>query len=304
MDLTYFDTNRLGAYIVDAWQNQLQTESDPTSGKWYINGPNNSSGLLGGLKDQLTTNLIFSPSQQNINQTQVIAASTTLDNRNGLLDDTKEAQKLTWSITNTSITTHETSNSIKTGISDKLTFNGKAGLMDFSNETTISIEYQYSWTDSNGTSLTDTKTFESTTPFKVDTGKVVKLVVLADTIDLLIPYSAQIQLYGQSDANFNHPVQGNTFYSANAGTLCSWIKKYGSAQDDGLSFDVDPSDSSRGIAAMTGTLCAKKSVNFTVFASDITSSYSSDPTSQSLYNDILSGKCSKDVLNVPIAVVQ
>jgi hypothetical protein len=305
MTLNYFEINQLGAYIIDAWQNQLQTEADPTSGKWYRNGPNNTLGLVGGLTDQLITDLSISPDQQKFNQTKEIAASTTLDNRQGLLDNTPATQTLEWTITNTSTATHQTSNSIKSGISDKLTFKGKVGSVEISNETTISIEYQYSWADSQSNSLTDSKKFSTSIPFKAPTGKVIKLIVMADTLDLSIPYSAQILLSGQSDANFSQPVQESTFFSANAGTLCSWIKKYGSAKNDGLSFDVDQSDPSRGIAAMTGTLRAKQSVNFTVFAVDITSSYSSDPTSQSLLNNILSGKPTKEVLNaIPVAIAQ
>jgi hypothetical protein len=260
---------------------------------------------VGGLTDQLITDLSFSPDQQEFNQTREIAASTTLDNRQGLLDNTPATQTLEWTIANTSTATHQTSSSIKSGITDKLTFKGKVGSsVEISNETTINIEYQYSWTDTLSNSLTDTKKFAISIPFKAPTGKVIKLIVMADTLKLSIPYSAQILLSGQSDANFSKPVQGSTSFSANAGTLCSWIKKYGSAKNDGLSFDVDHSDPSRGIAAMTGTLSAKQSVNFTVVAVDITSSYSSDPTSQSLLNNILSGKPTKEVINtfpVPIA---
>ena len=86
MTLQYLETNVIGAYLADAWQNQLQTESDPTAGKWFRHGPNNSVGLFGGLTDILVTDLVFEPGPANVNRAKDVALSTTLDNRSGLLN--------------------------------------------------------------------------------------------------------------------------------------------------------------------------------------------------------------------------
>jgi len=298
MALRYFEVNVLGSYIVDAWQNHLQTESDPANGKWFRNGPNNGPGLFGGLVDDLASDLVFSqlPDQININRRKDIALSTTLDNRQGLLNDSPATQTLTWTITNSSTATHATSNSVKNGIAEKLTFKGKWGAVEVSSETTISFEYQYSWSDSTSNTTTDTKTFTSSVPLKVPNGKAYKLIVFADTVDLEVPYSARIVLSGTTEANFTHTINGKTNWSANAGALCGWIKQFGSAKDDAMEFDVDPANPARGIASLKGTMRAKQSVNFTIFAIDVTASLDKDPSSSSILKDIYSGKTPRDVV--------
>jgi hypothetical protein len=294
--LQYFETNVLGAYIVDAWQNALETESDPANGKWFRNGPNNSPGLFGGLKDELASDLVFDHPNASVNRRKDVAATTTLDNRAGLLNDSPASQRLTWQVTNSSTATHTTSNSVKTGISEKISIKGSGVFASVTSETTISFEYTYSWSDTATNTTTDTKTFESQIPLKVPQGKVYQLFVMADTDAVKVPYSAQIILSGTSEANFANPVSGKVNHSANAGTICAWIKKYGSAKDDAMEFDADPADPTRGIASLHGTMKATQSVNFTIFAVDVTSTYDADPTSAKLTSQLTSGQAPGNVV--------
>jgi hypothetical protein len=290
LQLQYFQANVLGSYLIDAWQNQLQTEADPTSGEWFVNGPNNGLGLLGGLVDELATDLVFDKGQMSVNKTKEVAYTTTVDNRDGLLDAAAAAQTtMNWTITNSATATHTTSSSIKTGISEKLTVKSAFGIEDITSETTVSFEYSFSWTDTQANTLTDAKSFTEAVPLKVPAGKVYKVVVLADRDAVTIPYSAQVFLTGVSEANFAEPVSGKSNWSADAGTICSWINKYGSAGNDSMSFETDPTNPQRGVASLPGTMRANQAVNFTIYALDVTSSFNADQESTALINQLTSG---------------
>ncbi len=290
MAIQYLETNVIGAYLVDAWQNNLQTESDPTSGKWFRQGPGNSGGLFGGLTDILVTDLTYDPSVSTVNKTKDVALSTTLDNRSGLLTDSQSTNTLTWQVTNTVTTSQSKTNSIKSSITEKITAKGKIGVVEISSETTIGFEYAYSWSTSEAVTQTDTKSYTSSVTLKVPKGKVYKLVVLADKNSLTIPYHAKIRLRGTSEANFDHPINGKTQWQADAGTICAWIKKYNSAKGDDMEFDADPALPSEGIASIRGTMRVDNAVNFTIFAIDVTSSYVADPNSSAAIKKLLQGE--------------
>jgi hypothetical protein len=297
MTLQYFETNVIGPYIMDAWQNYLGTETDPASGKWFRNGPNNSVGLFGGLTDTLATDLVFETGKATVNKQKAVATTTTLDNRQGLLNDSPANQTLSWQVTNTASATHSATNSVKSAISEKIGIKGSLPVVgDVSSETTISFEYSYSWSDSTTTTQTDTKTFTSQIPLKVPQGKAYKLVVLADNDTATVPYSAQIYLDGTTEANFANSVNGKQNWSTDAGTLCSWIQTYGSAGNDALQFGADPSNPKRGIASLRGTMTAKQSVNFTIFALDVTSTLNGGPATDHAVDQLVRGQTPSGVV--------
>ncbi len=296
MTLQYFETNVLGPYIMDAWQNYLGTESDPANGKWFRNGPNNSAGLFGGLTDTLATDLVFDTGKSTVNKQKAVAASTTLDNRAGLLNDSPATQTLQWQIVNTASATHSSTNSVKSAISEKVSIKGKLFGQEASSETTISFEYSYSWSDSTTTTQTDTKSFQQQIPLKVPQGKAYKLVVLADNDTLKVPYSAQILLNGTSETNFANAVNGKQNWSTDAGTLCSWIQTYGSAGNDALEFGADPKNPKQGIASLVGTMTATQSVNFTIFALDITSTLTGGPSADQAVDQLVRGQTPSGVV--------
>jgi len=303
MALQYLEPSVIGAYLVDAWQNYLETEKDPVDGKWFRNGPKNSPGLFGGLTETLVTDLVFGVPKDPINTRKEVALSTMLDNRAGLLNDSPATQTLNWTITNSTTATHATSNSVKTGISEKITFKGKWGAVEVSSETTISFEYSYSWSDSSSNTQTDSKSFVSTIAIKVPQGKAYQLFVVADRNAMNIPYSAQIALTGTSEANFANPVKGKTNWSADAGSVCSWIKKYGSAKGDPMDFDADPADPSRGLASLHGTMRVTQAITFRIFAVDVTSTLQADPSSNHVAKQLEAGQEPGGVVSAHVVAV-
>lgn len=301
--LQYFEVNRLGSYLMDAWQNELQTIADPTGGRWFTSGPSNGPGLLGGLADELRTDLVFEQGRMTVNRTKEIAATTTLDNRSGNLKG-GATTRLDWTISNTATATHSTTKSIRTGISERVRVAGKFLGSGVSSETAITFDYTYSWTDTQGNTTTDTKTFSTTVPLTVPDGRVQKLVVLADHDAVDLPYSAEVYLTGASQANFASQVNGKSQWSADAGTICDWINKYGSAQGDAMVFSRDPADHTRGIASLHGTMKAKLSVNFTIYKIDVTDSYEGDPDSTNLLNQLANGSGANGAVQVKPVIHQ
>jgi hypothetical protein len=288
LQLRYFEANVLGSYLMDAWQNELQTEADPSGGKWFTSGPGNGQGLLGGLLDELRTDLVFEAGRMTVNKTREIAATTTLDNRAGNLAN-GATTTLNWTITNSATASHSATHSIRSGISERVKVEGKFGGIGVASETAITFDYSYSWTDTQGSTLTDTKSFSATVPLQVPAGKVQKLVVLADHDEVALPYSAQVYLTGVSEANFASQVNGKSRWTADAGTICEWIKKYGSAKGDAMEFEADAIDRTRGIALLRGTMRAKQSVNFTIYKLDVTSSFDGAPDSAVLLKQLQNG---------------
>jgi hypothetical protein len=290
LQLQYFQASLLGSYLVDAWQNHLQTEADPTDGRWFVNGPNNGPGLLGGLQDQLATNLVLDQGQMSVNKTPQVAATATADNRNGLL--TSATTTVNWTVTTSATSTQSTSDSIKAGISQKIAVE----VADVKLETTISFDYTYSWSDTQSTTHTQSESYSEQVPLTVPAGRVYKVIVLGDSNAITIPYSAQIFLTGVSQTNFANPVNGQSNWSTDAGTICNWINQYGSAGNDKMQFGADPTNPQRGIASLHGTMNVNQSANFTIYAFDVTSSYNADPNSTALINQLLSS-------NIPTGTV-
>ena len=121
-------------------------------------------------------------------------------------------------------------------------------------------------------------------------------------MSLKVPYRAQIRLKGVSEANFEHPLQGKTQHTADAGTVCSWIKKYGGAKEDAMEFDADPSKSSDGIASIRGIMRVDQAVNFTIFAIDVTSTLTADPSSADAIGKLLKGEQPDNIVSAqPVA---
>lgn len=321
VELKYFSLNALGSYAVNAWQNHLKltADDDPTSGQYLMTGKKDttgvtSGGLLGDLKDELVTELVFEDGQARVNTSKELAATDTVDNRNGLFDpDTPQPFTLGWEITNSTTAQHSVTNSIKAGISEQLSFGGEYFARS---ATTISFEYSYSWTDTKSNTKTDTKSFSKTTNVKVPKNKVYKAFVMADRDKASIPYSAQVRLSGVSEAIFPKAVkdpetgESKDRYSADAATICSWIDKYGSAAwtdargrrvEDEMSFgpeDPDDPKNKRAIASLRGEMKVEQSVNFISYVVDVTSSYVVDPDSKAVIAQLKRGETPEETVLV------
>jgi hypothetical protein len=311
--LEYFDINRLGSYVMDAWQKQLVTEEDPTSSKYLVVGPKKqnayTTGLLGGLKEEIVEDLVFDGSQVKPNIKKDDVATDVTDNE--LDHAVKSTLKLAYKITNSTTARHSKTHSIKTGISEKLTFGKGANKMSAFvglSETTFSFEYSYSWTDEEANTHTVQKDYDASTDVDVPAGKVYRAVIMADHEKAMIPYSAQIRLTGTSETNFPEEVQDPATkekkkdHSADAGQVCSWIKKHksagwikdalGNVNEDPTSFEQDPDERypERGIVSLRGTMDVDQSVNFVKVIMDITDTYRTDPDSKALIAQLKRGE--------------
>lgn len=272
MALQFLDKRLIGQYIVDAWQNALDTELDPADGQWYTNGPNNSRlGLYGGLTDALATELIFDNDKKVLTPHQAVADTAIVDNRNGLTPSSTVT--LSYAYSDSLSSSHSTTNALKVGVGYDLQV--KYSLAGFEAQDTykFSFEYNYSWTDATTTTHTETQTFTQVVPVNVPAGKVYQLRLLCNKEQLRIPYHADIYISGESEACFASPVNGQKIWKASAGDLCAWINQYGSAEKESYKYGRDPQDPSRGVIALQGTLTATQTTNFTAGIYDVTDSF-------------------------------
>lgn len=275
MALQFIDKSQIVSWIIDAWQNEMGTEMDPADGQWFTNGPENTRmGLFGGLTDRLASELIFDESSKIFTPHQKAVCTDIVDNRNGL--NPTSTVTLTYEYSNNTTSTHGTSNTIKSGISEKIGVNATFLGTGATSETTFSFEYAYSWTDSYTEQKGEKIIFSKSVTVPVPEGKVYQVQLLCNTDSLTIPYRALVRISGKSEANFPGPVRGKKQWVIDAGRLCAWINQYGSAGDRSEGFGANPDEPDEGFFALRGTMTATKTGNFTSFVLDITDSYTGD----------------------------
>ncbi|MBO0932286.1 ETX/MTX2 family pore-forming toxin [Fibrella aquatilis] len=271
MSLKFLDKHIVGAIIVDAFQQELNTEKDPADGQWFTNGPSNNGGLYGNLADALASALVFLPNEVVLTPRKLAAATATVDNRNGLTP--KQTVTLTYSTTDTATTSHTTTNALKQGLSVTIKASGKFMGVGLEVSTQVSTEYSYSWSDTKTESKAETKQFSQSVPTDVPAGKVYQVVLTCDKTDLKAPYHADIIITGKATANFASPVNGQKTWAIDAGTLCEWINKYGSAGDESSMYMRDPANPTQGLIRMNGQLTSAVTANFSVNTYDVTDTY-------------------------------
>ena len=269
--LQFLDKRLIGAFVIDAWQNQLNTETDPADGQWFTNDPNNNGGLYGKLTDTLASELVFDESKKIFTPHQVAAVTAIADNRNGLTPN--QTVTLSYSYQDSTSSTHSTTNALKVGIGIDVKFSGNLVFAGTEVTTKFSVEYSYSWTDATTITKTETKTFTQAVPVQVPLGKVYQVVLLCNKDEFTMPYSANIYLSGQSVASFASPVNGQKSWIVDAGTLCMWIQQYGSAGVESYKYGRDPKDPARGMISLQGSITATQTANFTARTLDITDTF-------------------------------
>jgi hypothetical protein len=280
MALQFLDRRLVGAYIVDAWQNHLNTEQDPADGQWFTNGPGNNGGLYGRLTDTLASELVFDSTKQMFSVHQLAAQIAHVDNRNGL--NPKSTVSLTYTYSNGSTVSHATSNALKVAAGVKITakteiFGAEGGV-----ETSLSTEYSYSWTDTTSSTTTETLTFQQSVPVEVPAGRVHRVMLMCNKNEATIPFSANIYIGGTSSACFGSPVNGQKIWTADAGTICSWISQFGSAGNESYKSRRDRQDPTRGFIALAGQLTAQQTSNFSAVVLDVTETYTGDQPPQAM----------------------
>ena len=271
MSLKFLDKRFIGAIIVDAFQQHFDTEMDPANGQWFTNGPNNNGGLYGSLVDSLASSLVFLQNEVVMTPHKLAADTAIIDNRNGLTP--KSSVTLAYSTTETATTSHSTTNALKTGVGVDIKASGTFLGVGVDVTTKISTEYSFSWTDAVTKSTAETKQFSQTVPTEVPQGKVFQVVLTCDKTDLKAPYYADITITGNATANFASPVNGQNTWVIDAGTLCEWINKFGSAGSESPMYMRDPNNPDQGLIRMRGTLTSAITANFVVNTYDITDTY-------------------------------
>lgn len=263
--LQSLDVQVVGSYIAEAWKKYLNTGDDPANGRWYTNGANGDNiGLYGGLTDALPAGLVFNQNALTYLPKQVVAASGIVNNSQG---HTPQATlTLSYAHSDSSSTSHAITNSVKVGVGVDI----KAGF-DFvvKGEATVkfSVEYTFSYTSTTTEMTSDTQTFSEAVPVNVPTGKIYKAVLLASVQSIQVPYTATINVSGNSETWFEDRVNGHYNWMMPIGFLFGLINQYGIAgQDSSLYRNLGGS----GAVVVSGTLNAQQTADFQAQIYDIT----------------------------------
>jgi hypothetical protein len=245
------------------WKKHLGTDKDPANGKWYTNGANNDGvGLYGNLTDTIDQNATFDEANKKFTPTQRLAASSVVDNRNGLVGNTTVT--LSYQYTDSVSTTHTTSNSVKAGIG--LDFKAKAEIFGIGGEVTTKFSLDYTYTSTNASSSTQTRsqTVSQNVAVNAPAGKVYKAVLVASSQQLDIPYTVNVRVSGRTETWFEDRVNGHY----------NWFMDIGSAFGYAGNPLYTNAGNGQGVAvAMSGTLTAQQSTDFSVEIWDITAQY-------------------------------
>lgn len=271
MSLEFIDKQKIGAIIVDAFQEQLNTEMDPANGQWFSHGPDNNGGLYGNLTDELAKELVFLPNETTMEPNKIAADTAVIDNRNGLTP--KSSVTLSYSTTETTTATHTVSKALKIGLGVDIKGSAKFFGTGIDITTKLSTDYTFSWGESVTKTTSETKQFSQTVQVEVPAGRVYQVVLACDKVNLNAPYYADVRIAGTSTANFAHPVNGKPTWQIDAGTLCEWINRSGSAGGDSHMYIRDPESPEKGLLRMRGSLTSQITVNFVVKTFDVTDTY-------------------------------
>ena len=275
MALQFIDKSQMVSWIIDAWQNELDTEMDPADGKWFTNGPGNSRvGLFGGLSDRLADELIFEETSKIFTPHQKSVDTAIVDNRNGL--NPKSTVTLTYKYSDITTSTHGTSKAVKSGISEAIKVSASFSGIGVESTTTFSFDFTYSWSESNCKQKGEEHSFSQSVDVKPPEGKVYQVLLMCNIDHLTVPYRALVRIMGKSEANFPGPVRGKKHWEIDAGTLCAWINKHGSAGDQSRRLGANPDEPGEGFFALEGTMTGTNTTNFTAVVKDITDSFTGD----------------------------
>ncbi|PCJ91616.1 MAG: hypothetical protein COA50_16405 [Flavobacteriaceae bacterium] len=282
MALQFIDKKYIAAILIDVWQNYLNTEKDPTSGKYYTSGPNNSGGLYGGLTDTLADKLAYDPGKYFFSPHQKTQMNATYDNRDGKMGNPMEKDvDVTFTWEDSTTTEHSKTTGITTGVTEEIALSTSFAVVEASFTTTISFEATHSWTDTETKTKSASKSINLPLPLVVPEGKAYQVVLTYNEDALTVDYLAKVFLSGTSWAYFDSPVNGKKIHSLDAGTLCKLINKYGSAKNPESSYGQNSKDLKQGFIAYKGKINATQNHNFVVRVFDVTANY--DPsTSKSI----------------------
>jgi hypothetical protein len=251
------------------WKKYLQAHGMPTEFKEL--NPWGTDAMCGDLSDSVETIAILDESAKKFLPTQTLAASSTVDNRNGLVGNTTVT--LTYQYTDTVSTTHTVSHSVKTGVAFEYKVSTSIFGIRGDATTKFSFDYTFTSTDSSTKTESTTRTMTQQVAVNVPLGKVYKAVLLGNVQSLDIPFRANIRVSGGTGLNVIDPSTGGTFMTAHQG-VGLLFSGYGDPQYIEAPFvkDQPNRDYMNGfVIGVAGKISATHATEFHVQIWDITS---------------------------------
>ncbi len=273
MALQSLNVQTVAPYIASAWKQHLNTNKDPANGRWYTNGANGDGiGLYGGLSDAVPNGLVFDESALTYLPKQIVAASSIVNNMNGLTP--QSTLQLSYTHTDSTTTSHTITNSVQVGVG--LDIKGKADFIVVGAEATVkfSLAYTFSYASTTSTTSSEAQTFSQSLPITVPSGRIYKGVLLATVQSIQVPYTATITVKGSSETWFEDRVQGHYNWMCDPGTLFGWISQFGTAGSDSSLYRN--LGNGQGGVTVSGVLNSQQTADFQAQVYDITESAKGD----------------------------
>jgi hypothetical protein len=267
MALSTFDEQVYGhQYLVQAWQEYLNTSKDPANGEWWTNSPTNDNmGLYGGLDDeQQPTN--FDTDNQTYIPIQGTSQSVRTDNTNGL--NPEVTAKLGYSYSQGNTTQHTVSDAISASVSEAVNVNFEVA----GSTTTFKLTDTLTLTDSSTHSTVTTVDSEVDVPVQVPTGKIYETYLTYLQEELDVPFTMQVTITGNSETWFDDRVNGHYNWVQDIGDLTIVMGQNSIGESDGVSWSWGFSPVSEGVLNLSGIAKMYAGGAYTVKTIDVTPS--------------------------------
>ncbi|MGS0742573.1 aerolysin family beta-barrel pore-forming toxin [Glaciimonas sp. GG7] len=271
MALTILDQTKVATLLSAMWKKHLKTNLDPANNDRADGINHNGVGLCGGLTDSIDNTAIFDMHNKNYSPTQKLAASSVVDNRNGLVNSTSVT--LSYQFTNTVSTTRSVSSVVKAGMT--FDFKAKGDIFGFGVEASTHFAVDYTYTSSDATTSTQARAQTVTQQVAVDVpaNKVYKAVLIAHAQQVDVPYRVNITVSGITETWFEEPVRDHYNWKMDIGPA------FGHAGDPQYALAANGKGVVMGVG---GVLTAQQTTDFVVQIWDITAEYSPTPAFKSL----------------------
>lgn len=266
MTLSIFDEKTYGRkYLVEAWQDYLNTGRDPANGKWYTNSPTNDNmGLYGGLYDQQMPTE-FDTDHQNYIPTQLTSNIVRIDNTNGLTPEV--VAKLAYSYQEGTTTQHTVSDAISASVSESVNVNFEVA----GSTTTFQLSTTLTLTDSTQHSTVQTIASEVDVTVQVPTGKIYETYLIYQQEELQVPFTMVTWITGTTETWFDSRVNGHYNWQLDADSITNVMIQNGIGETDGVSWQafIGPAGPT-GELDLSGTASIFAGSGYTVKTVDVT----------------------------------
>lgn len=272
MPLEILKKDTIKKLLTEVWKKDLNTNKDPANGKWYEKGAGGSTiGLYGGIDDS-TTSIQFGKPQNSLPDIYV-CDSHIFDNRDGLMP--QATASLNYTYHNETSILHAKSDTINAGVSTETKGSVSIPVVTVEKSYSIKVDYAYNWSKSESSSKSIEFNISQTIPVTIPEGKVYLVELTALSCSFEIPYTARIEVTGNTETWFEDRVKRQGEKDAHYNFIMSANTAFKKIRDWNIAGSESSNFSERGYE-QHGKMTGQLKTAFTARVIDITNSYKNE----------------------------